>query len=89
MLVAPMLIPELLCELSRTISGLRMTPGPPELKNIQAIIDLERDTRENRSLLDRLTDGVGNLAGKSVRRQQHFHRERVGKQLRRGFRREV
>jgi len=33
-----------------------------ELKNIQAIMDLERETREKRSLMERIIDGVGSLA---------------------------
>jgi len=39
-----------------------MTTSPPELKNIQAILSLERETRERRSLLERVTDGVSDLA---------------------------
>jgi uncharacterized membrane protein len=39
-----------------------MTPSAPELKNIQAIIGLERDTRESRSSLDRITDAVSAAA---------------------------
>jgi uncharacterized membrane protein len=35
---------------------------PPELTNIHAVMDLERETREKRSRLDRLTDVVSNLA---------------------------
>jgi len=38
-------------------------PTTAELKNIQAIIDLERDTRTKRSVLERITDAVSNLAG--------------------------
>jgi uncharacterized membrane protein len=38
-----------------------VTP-PPELHNIQTIVSLEREMRERRSLLDRITDGVGGLA---------------------------
>ena len=38
----------------------------PELKNIQAIMNLERETRGKRSLLERIIDGVGELAGKPV-----------------------
>ena len=34
------------------------TPSPPELRNIQAIIALERGTKESRSAIDRLTDAV-------------------------------
>jgi uncharacterized membrane protein len=37
-------------------------PTTPELKNIQDIIDLERQTRGNRSRLDRVTDTVIVLA---------------------------
>ena len=37
-------------------------PTTPEIKNIQAIIDLERQTRGNRSRLDRVTDTVSGLA---------------------------
>ena len=35
---------------------------PPEIKNIQAIMDMERENRDARSPLDRLTDGVSALA---------------------------
>ena len=38
------------------------TPSAPELKNIQAIIGLERGTRDHRSLVDRIADAVSNLA---------------------------
>jgi uncharacterized membrane protein len=38
-------------------------PTTAELKNIQAIIALERDTRTKRSVLERVTDAVSNLAG--------------------------
>lgn len=34
----------------------------PQLTNVQAIMDLERRTREKRSILDRLTDAVSTLA---------------------------
>jgi uncharacterized membrane protein len=34
----------------------------PELKNIQAIVGLERETLSDRSWLNRVTDGVSNLA---------------------------
>jgi uncharacterized membrane protein len=37
-------------------------PTSPEIKNIQAIIDLERKTRRERSLLERITDRVTGLA---------------------------
>jgi uncharacterized membrane protein len=37
-------------------------PSTPELTNIQAIVNLERRTRENRSSLDRLTDAFSALA---------------------------
>ena len=37
-------------------------PTSPEIKNIQAIISLERASRGKRSLLDRITDGVSTLA---------------------------
>lgn len=39
-----------------------MTPTSPELKNIRAIMGLEQETRENRSLLERITDSVSSLA---------------------------
>jgi uncharacterized membrane protein len=39
-----------------------LTPGSHELNNIQAIMRLERETREKRSLLDRFTDMVTSLA---------------------------
>ena len=39
-----------------------MTPNAPELKNIQAIIGLERDNLENRSWLERITDAVTGVA---------------------------
>jgi uncharacterized membrane protein len=38
-------------------------PTSPEIRNIQAIIDLERETRDKRSLLERITDRVSALAG--------------------------
>ena len=38
------------------------SPAPAEQKNIQAIIELERETREKRSLLDRVADHVKDLA---------------------------
>ena len=38
------------------------TPTAPELRNIQAIIGLERDVRERRSVLDRVTDVVSSVA---------------------------
>jgi uncharacterized membrane protein len=38
------------------------TPNTPELRNIQAIIGLERGTKENRSAIDRLTDAVSTAA---------------------------
>jgi len=37
-------------------------PTAPELKNIHAIIKLERETRGRRSPLERVTDGVSGLA---------------------------
>jgi uncharacterized membrane protein len=37
-------------------------PISPEIKNVQAIINLERETRDKRSSLERMTDGVSNLA---------------------------
>jgi uncharacterized membrane protein len=40
-----------------------MTAPPPELRNIQAIVGLERDVRDRRSLLERITDRVSGLAG--------------------------
>jgi uncharacterized membrane protein len=40
-----------------------MAGTPPELRNIQAIVGLERDLRDRRSLLDRIADSVGRLAG--------------------------
>jgi uncharacterized membrane protein len=40
-----------------------MTALPNELRNIQAIVGLERDVRDRRSLLERTTDGVSGLAG--------------------------
>lgn len=39
-----------------------MTQNATELKNIQAIIGLERNTRENRSALDRTVDAVSKAA---------------------------
>src|SRR6478735_5474456 len=39
-----------------------VTKSSPELKNIQAILDLERETRERRSVLDRITDSISSLA---------------------------
>jgi uncharacterized membrane protein len=39
---------------------------PLELKNIEAIMNLERETRGKRSLLERAIDGVGKLAGSPV-----------------------
>ena len=41
-------------------------PSAPELRNIQAIIGLERDVRERRSVLDRVTDGVSSVASSPV-----------------------
>jgi uncharacterized membrane protein len=38
------------------------TPTSTELNNIHAIVQLERETLEDRSALDRLTDKVSNLA---------------------------
>jgi uncharacterized membrane protein len=38
------------------------TPSTPQLTNIQAIMGLERETRERRSLLERVTDVVSHLA---------------------------
>src|SRR5678816_3652272 len=43
-----------------------MTTPPPELRNIQAIVDIERDVRDQRSRLDRLTDAVSGVAGSPV-----------------------
>jgi uncharacterized membrane protein len=40
-----------------------VTQASPELKNIQAIIGLERETRGKRSLFERITDVVSRLAG--------------------------
>lgn len=37
-------------------------PSTPELRNIQAIIGLERGTRDSRSAVERLTDTVSNRA---------------------------
>ena len=42
------------------------TPAPPEITNIQAIIGLERDVRERRSVLDRVTDAVSSVASSPV-----------------------
>lgn len=42
------------------------TPTAPELRNIQAIIGLERDVRERRSVLDRVTDVVSSVASSPV-----------------------
>lgn len=39
-----------------------MTNASPELKNIQTILGLERETRDRRSALDRITDAVSSLA---------------------------
>lgn len=39
-----------------------MSQSNPELNNIKAIVGLERETRERRSMLERVTDGVSNLA---------------------------
>jgi uncharacterized membrane protein len=41
-------------------------PTSPELGNIQAIMRLERETREKRSALERVTDRVSGLAGSPV-----------------------
>jgi uncharacterized membrane protein len=38
----------------------------PELRNIQAIVAMERESREKRSFLERLTDGVSELAGSAT-----------------------
>src|SRR4051812_1285069 len=43
--------------------GRHLIPPSPELTNIQAIMGLERETRNKRSLLDRVTDAVSDLAG--------------------------
>jgi uncharacterized membrane protein len=43
-----------------------MANSPPELQNIQTILSLERETRERRSVLDRVTDGVSGLASSPV-----------------------
>jgi uncharacterized membrane protein len=43
-----------------------MTAPPPELRNIQAIVGLEREVRERRSPLERLTDSVSGVAGSPV-----------------------
>jgi uncharacterized membrane protein len=38
----------------------------PELKNIQAIVAMERESLEKRSLLERVTDGVSELASSAA-----------------------
>jgi uncharacterized membrane protein len=43
-----------------------MTPSTPQLSNIQAIVGLERETRDGRSILERLIDGVSGLASSPV-----------------------
>lgn len=43
-------------------SGPSGKPSAPVLTNVQAIMDLERQTREKRSSLDRVTDAVSGLA---------------------------
>jgi uncharacterized membrane protein len=39
-----------------------MTSSTPQLTNIQAIMGLERETRDRRSMLERVTDGVSHVA---------------------------
>jgi uncharacterized membrane protein len=43
-----------------------MSPAPPQLTNIRAIIDMEQQVRDRRSWVARLTDGVTALAGSPV-----------------------
>jgi uncharacterized membrane protein len=43
-----------------------MAEPSPEVENIQAIMDLERETRGKRSVVERLTDRVTNVAGSPV-----------------------
>jgi uncharacterized membrane protein len=43
-----------------------MSPTTPQLTNIQAIMDLERERRDRRSILERLTDGVSRLASSAA-----------------------
>ena len=49
-----------------------VTKSSPELKNIQAILGLERETRDRRSLLDRITDVVSSLASSPAFIAGHF-----------------
>lgn len=43
-----------------------MTSSTPHLTNIQAIMDLERERRDRRSVLERVTDGVSHLASSAA-----------------------
>jgi uncharacterized membrane protein len=43
-----------------------MTPSTPQLTNIQAIMGLERETRDGRSALERVTGGVSRLASSAA-----------------------
>jgi uncharacterized membrane protein len=43
-----------------------MSPSTPQLTNIQTIMSLERETRDGRSILERLIDGVSGLASSPV-----------------------
>jgi uncharacterized membrane protein len=43
-----------------------MTTSTPQLSNIQAIMGLERETRDGRSTLERLIDGVSGVASSPV-----------------------
>jgi len=63
--MAPLLIPEPFGDsperkIRERAEG--MKPTPAELKNIRAIVGLERESREGRSALERFTDGVSDLA---------------------------
>jgi uncharacterized membrane protein len=43
-----------------------MAPLSPELKNIHAIVAMERESRERRSTIDRLTDTVSDVASSPI-----------------------
>jgi uncharacterized membrane protein len=43
-----------------------MIPPTPQLTNIQAIVGLERETRDGRSILERVTDGVSGLVSSAA-----------------------
>ncbi len=43
-----------------------LDPAPPQLRNIQTIVSLERQSRGRRSWLERMTDGVSSLVASPV-----------------------